>query len=461
MQQGFKRYLQCFKNAKKEYFFIRHVLKLLIINQNFFINGIKNIKIKLIICSCIYLKIIIFLYQNKTNLIRPKISIFLPIYNKELYLKNCIHNLQIQTFKNIEIIAVNDGSTDDSLKLLKKLSKKDPRIKIINNDRNHGLLYSRAMGISNSTGEYLLNIDPDDTLINNNDLNCLYKHLKTKKYDMIIYLIKRIAVNKKHAKYFKYLDETQLKRTDYYITNKIVRKEIFIKAFNEFKEEIFDRRWNYHEDNIWNCLVRKYAKKIKILNKYIYSYKRNKDSLNIKKDNSVEIRNRFDRLKKLKKMNYNFGISMLLFSLKSNYKNYNVIKNNELKNHIIHILIDYINFFTKKSYIYNALNLFLNKLSEKKIIIFYHSTDENYTLPIEQIKFKKIMMKNKYVVPINCNNNKNIEDIKNFIFQKDVLIMFKNANFECKINNLLKSHKKNRIILFVNKIKVSQSYKKV
>ena len=126
---------------------------------------LNNLKIKLIICSCIYWKIIIFLYQNKKNSIKPKISIFLPIYNKELYLTNCIHNLQGQTFKNIEIIAVNDGSTDNSLKLLKKLSKNDQRIKIVNNDRNHGLLYSRAMGILNSSGEYLLNIDPDDTLI--------------------------------------------------------------------------------------------------------------------------------------------------------------------------------------------------------------------------------------------------------------------------------------------------------
>ena len=424
-------------------------------------NIIKKFVFNIILFILILINIKIASFFKLLRFSFPKISIFLPIYNKEAYLEQSIGSLQSQTLKDIEIVAVNDGSTDTSLKKLKQLSKKDKRIKIINNDRNHGLLYSRAMGISNSTGEYLVNIDPDDTLINNNDLKCLYKHLRTKKYDMIIYLIKRIAVNKKDVKKFKYLDDTQLNTTDYYITNKIVRKEIFMEAFKEFKKEIFDGHWNYHEDNIWNFLVRKYSKSIKILNKYIYSYKRNNDSLNIKKDNSVEIKNRFDRLKKFKKMNYNFAISTILLSLKSNYNNYNVIKNNELKNHIIHILIDYINFFTKKSTIYNIINLFLNKLSEKKFIIFYYSSDENINLPIELMKFKKIMMKNKFIIPINCNNTENIKDIKGFIFQKDVLILFNDAIFECRIHNILKTHKKNRLILFLNKTKITTNYQNV
>ena len=415
---------------------------------------IKTYKIKIFIYSCIYLIIISYLYKIKNYSVKPKISIFLPIYNKELYLKNCVQNLQNQTFKNIEIIAVNDGSTDNSLKLLKRLSKKDQRIKIINNDRNHGLLYSRAMGVSNSTGEYLMNIDPDDTLVNNHDLNYLYNHLKIKKYDMIIFLIKRIAENKTDTQYFKYLDETQLNRTDYYITNKIIIKEIFMKAYNEFKEEIFDGHWNYYEDNIWNYLVRKYAKTIKILNKYIYSYKRNRDSLNIKKDNTVELKNRFYRLKTFKKMNYILDIKRILFSIKYNYNNYNAIKNNELKNYITHILLNYMNFFAKKPVIYNTMNLFLNKLSEKKLIIFYNSSNVNNNLHIFVMReFKKLIMKHKYIISINCINTKNIKDIKNFIFPKDVLIFLNDAVFDFEIKNLLKSHKKNQIIVFINKKK--------
>ena len=71
----------------------------------------------------------------------------MPIYNKDFYLKRSIRSLQDQSLSNIEIVAINDCSTDNTLKLLKFMSKKDKRIKIINNDRNHGLLYSRAMGI--------------------------------------------------------------------------------------------------------------------------------------------------------------------------------------------------------------------------------------------------------------------------------------------------------------------------
>ena len=113
----------------------------------------------------------------------PKVSVFLPIYNKEKYLFRSIGSLQKQTIKNFEIIAINDCSTDNSLKILKKLSKKDHRIKIINNDRNHGLLYSRAKGIINSKGEFLMNLDPDDKLEGNNILKKLFNKAKKSNLD--------------------------------------------------------------------------------------------------------------------------------------------------------------------------------------------------------------------------------------------------------------------------------------
>ena len=71
----------------------------------------------------------------------------MPIYNKANYLTQSIRSIQKQTMKNIEIIAVNDCSDDNTLKILIQMAKNDSRIKIINNDKNRGLLYSRAMGI--------------------------------------------------------------------------------------------------------------------------------------------------------------------------------------------------------------------------------------------------------------------------------------------------------------------------
>ena len=85
------------------------------------------------------------IYSQKNESV--KVSVFLPIYNKCTYLQRSIRSIQNQSLENIEIVAVNDYSTDNTLISLKKMAKKDLRIKIVNNDRNHGLLYSRAMGI--------------------------------------------------------------------------------------------------------------------------------------------------------------------------------------------------------------------------------------------------------------------------------------------------------------------------
>ena len=111
----------------------------------------------------------------------------MPVYNKEKYILNCIQNLQRQTLKDIEIIVINDHSSDRSLKILTDLAREDHRIKIVNNDKNRGLLFSRAMGILKSTGEYLMNIDPDDEIKGNNTLEYLYNKSIISKADIITF----------------------------------------------------------------------------------------------------------------------------------------------------------------------------------------------------------------------------------------------------------------------------------
>lgn len=94
-------------------------------------------------------------------MMKPKVSVIIPVYNVEAYLEKCIESVRNQTFKDIEIIAVNDGSTDGSRKLLDKLKGQDERILIVDKP-NGGLSSARNAGIDIARGEYLVFVDSDD-----------------------------------------------------------------------------------------------------------------------------------------------------------------------------------------------------------------------------------------------------------------------------------------------------------
>lgn len=90
------------------------------------------------------------------------ITLILPVYNVEEYLPQCLESLINQTYKELEIICVNDASTDNSLKVLKDYASKDSRIKIIDLEENQGQGVARNMGLNIATGEYISFVDPDD-----------------------------------------------------------------------------------------------------------------------------------------------------------------------------------------------------------------------------------------------------------------------------------------------------------
>ena len=96
-----------------------------------------------------------------------KVSVIVPVYNVAPYLSACLDSLCNQTLKDIEIIVVNDNSTDNSLKILEDFSSKDSRIKIINNNHNQKTAEVRNVGLSIARGEYVSFIDGDDYI----DLN--------------------------------------------------------------------------------------------------------------------------------------------------------------------------------------------------------------------------------------------------------------------------------------------------
>lgn len=92
-----------------------------------------------------------------------KFSFIVPVYNAEKKIKRCIKSIQNQTYKDIEIVCVNDGSKDNSLRVLQELQEKDNRIKIINQE-NQGAFQARKTGILSSIGDYIMFVDSDDDL---------------------------------------------------------------------------------------------------------------------------------------------------------------------------------------------------------------------------------------------------------------------------------------------------------
>ena len=353
--------------------------------QQFFLILDYRIKIFLIIIF-----ILSYFYSEKNynmkefniNKYKPKISIFLPIYNKEKYLKRSIGSIQKQSLKELEIIAVNDGSTDNSLNILQNLSQKDSRIKIVNNHKNRGLLYSRAMGILNSNGEYLMNLDPDDEFNGSKYLKNLYLKAKRLNVDMISFIMLYLPDKIKYGESFiknKILYQPELYESafldnnlkDYYITNKLIKKELLQKIYKIFEKKINGDKWNYHEDNIWSILIHKYANSSINLNKIIYYYYKNNDSEMMNKGNDLELKNllyRYDMYKEIfnvkNEVKYIIaGFKELLYKIAENI---NIIRNdNKTLNKFFNITMEMMNNYDLSHEILNKTKNIIKNLTSK------------------------------------------------------------------------------------------------
>lgn len=127
-----------------------------------------------------------------------KVSVILPVYNIENYVSKCIDSVINQTMKDIEIICVNDCSTDNSENIIKEYMKKDNRIKLINHKENQGLGFARNTGIMNSSSNYLVFIDPDD-FVSFNFVEELYS--TSIKYDAdMVFTNNMYTVNEKNGR---------------------------------------------------------------------------------------------------------------------------------------------------------------------------------------------------------------------------------------------------------------------
>ena len=114
----------------------------------------------------------------------PSLSIIIPVYNVETYLKECVKSVLMQTFKDFEILLIDDGSKDSSGKLCNEIALKDSRMRVFHKS-NGGLSSARNYGIDRALGEYIIFLDSDDFWIDKDILSLLVKKAESQNLDVV------------------------------------------------------------------------------------------------------------------------------------------------------------------------------------------------------------------------------------------------------------------------------------
>lgn len=197
------------------------------------------------------------------------ISIIVPVYNAEKYLKKCLDSLVNQTKKELEFILINDGSTDKSEEIIK--TYKDKRIKYFKN-KNQGIGKTRNLGIEKSSGKYLMFLDSDD-YFSNDACEILYKEAEKEKADLIVfdyYRVEKGNLNEVKIESFNAAnikaDPNLLLKINLGPCNKIYKSDLIKNNDIKFEENL------KYEDTLFVVKAIYNAKKIIKLNRFLHYY---------------------------------------------------------------------------------------------------------------------------------------------------------------------------------------------
>ena len=319
----------------------------------------------------------------------PLISIILPSYNKYNDILKSIRSIQNQSFKNIEIILVDDGSTDNSKEIFDYLLRTDTRIRLFTHLKNMGVWRSRLDGFLYSRGKYIIHFDIGDFLSNNMILEYSYDLIQKYNLDSIRFSFKACEHNNKNIwnNYFKKKDTKIVSGPKAYDTvlydygtiwNRLTRANIVSKSLNLVDGYILNAYKNLFDDRWWNILANFESKNYLMINKigYLYLKQTGEGTLKLGDDHKKEKTIKefiyfwlFDLELLPKKDNKKSIIKFLYkFNKKTNKYDRNKINLSFLKNkfpvytHLLNLLIND-PFVSKKD------KVFLNYLLEKSKLL--------------------------------------------------------------------------------------------
>lgn len=218
------------------------------------------------------------------------ISVIIPVYNTEQYLEDCLMSVLNQTYSNIEIICVEDCSTDSSAEVLERVKNKDERINVLYNKVNSGLAKTRNVGAKVAKGEYIFFLDSDD-MLENFALEKLYIYSKKYELDILYFNTKHVLESEKIKDFSKYKSEHL-----YYTEEPIQGKNLFVEFMKrrdfdhsvcrqfyrrQFLEEenIHFREGMLHEDTLFSLQAILKAHKVCCVPLQCHIYKRRENSI--------------------------------------------------------------------------------------------------------------------------------------------------------------------------------------
>lgn len=300
------------------------------------------------------------------------VSIIVPVYNVEKYITECLKSLINQTYKNIEIIVVNDGSTDNSLSLVNKID--DSRIKIINKE-NGGLSSARNKGIELAEGKYILFIDSDDFIEDKMAIENMYNMAVNNDLDMVSGdLIWHYSSHKRIIYKNKFIEKSNKIYEGQEIFKLKLKNRCYLAAacINMYKKsiirEIKFKEGIYHEDELFTAKVLLKAQKVGLYKKHFYSYRQREGSI-VNQNNNIKRA---------------YDIFNICLELEESFVNINDSElKNLLGNYLTSICMNYI-------YIYNIIEVDSDIL---KFIKRYSTNNEN--------KIKYIILKKNVKMFIN------------------------------------------------------------
>ena len=225
----------------------------------------------------------------------PKVSGIIPVYNCQDMITRAVRSIQNQNMLNLEIILINDFSTDNTLSVLEKLQNEDPRIKVLKNKKNMGILYSRSIGALSAKSKYIFPLDNDDMFLDKDVFQTISDRADKGNFDIIefrgvltlpskqdLFQRRRIGTTfspygdnivlfqpelgafplKKGKTYGEY------KLISVYLWSKCIKTKIYKKALNLFGEERYSRYMLRDEDLLVNFIIFNIAESFKFLGKY-------------------------------------------------------------------------------------------------------------------------------------------------------------------------------------------------